>query len=310
MIKIGIIGADTPVSGEIIRILINHPEADLLTLYAPSLLGHSVASIHHGMIGETSIKFTNKVNPEELDLLIITSNYPVVNNIIERFSEYEDLKLISFSRNLLSSFDKEQIENGISEINRKALVRGAKIAFIPSPAVVPTMIALIPLANYLLLNSDVDIKVFLPKDQAIIIDIENDRKEIEQQLKKNQISFNGKVNLSVYENDNSERGEITEITIKNKLPIDELEKIYEGTYDDHNFTFISHDALKTQEVEGTQKTVISMEKPDAETLIINVISDSRMRGGAGDAIHVLNLFFGLHEKTGLTLKSSRFFSSI
>ncbi|MCH5227466.1 MAG: hypothetical protein J1F16_06615 [Muribaculaceae bacterium] len=306
MVKIGIIGAHTPIAGEIIRILIHHPETELVCLYSPANLGKNAASIHHGLIGEETLNFTDKLNLEDIDLLIITENTEINNKIVEAASEIEGLKIILTSKNTLNSDQLKYYEAGLSEINRKPLVRGVKEAYILSPTIVPALIALAPLATFLLLNSDIDIEVSAPEDILKELDLNKEITEVENQLKKRQTSFNGKISLKVTPLSSSDRGMNTQITMSNLLPVEEIEKIYEQIYDDHNFTYITKSEISPEEVEGTQKVVINISKPSAELLSLKVVSDARLRGGAGDVVHVMNLFFGLHEKTGLTLKASKY----
>lgn len=304
MVKVGIAGAETPISGEIIRLLINHPETDMVSLYSPNLYGRNVTSLHHGLIGESHINFTDKLILEDLDLLILANTSELNENLLSKLVENNNVKIILLGKNLIPGINHQEI--GLSEINRKALVRGAQIAYIPSPAIVSSLVALIPLSHFLLLTSDIDIEVTLPKDLYDSISIEKEEKEISEQLKKGQVSFQGKINLKINAVNPEERGVTTIIKLKNSLPLEELEKIYDETYDDHNFSFLSRSNIDVKEVEGTQKIIIFLDKPDNDNLIIKAVSDARLRGGAGDVVHVLNLFFGLHEKTGLYLKSSHF----
>lgn len=305
MVKIGILGADIPMAGELIRILINHPEVELTSLFAPSLLGRNISSVHHGLIGENPLYFTDKLNLDEIDFLAILQPNEIAQNIVDRMQDLENLKVVVL-QNDFPQINLEKFVTGLSEINRKALVRGANAAFILSPLEIPALISLVPLAHFLLLNSDISIEVSLPSD---LLKKYNEKEEafiIESQLKERQTSFNGKVSLKILEDLNTERSSKTKIILSCSLPIDEIEKIYEKIYDDHNFTFLTRNEITSSEVEGTQKAVITLNKPDSETLTIETIVDPRLRGGAGDIVHVMNLFFGLHEKTGLHLKPSKY----
>lgn len=303
MVKIGILGADTLIAGEIIRILINHPETVISNLYAPALTGRSVSSLHHGLIGESPLYFTDKINIEDLDLLFINESNELSEKIVAQLNNLPELKVVALSRDFIPGAG---VEDGLSEINRKSLVRGARVAYILPPAVVPALIALAPLANFLLLNSEIDINISLPQELSNTSNIASLKEIVTRILKERQSSFNCLINLTVNPEPNELRSSVTKIKIKNTLPLEEIEKIYEGIYDDHNFTFLSRSEITAVEVEGTQKTVIYLDKPENDVLEIKVVSDARMRGGAGDAVHVMNLFFGLHEKTGLRLKASRF----
>lgn len=306
MIKVGIIGADLPIVGEIIRILVNHPETEIVSLISPSHTGRAVSALHHGLIGETQLFFSDKIDTENIDFLIIANSYLLGKDYVDKVLQNENLKVV-FSNSGKSEIDYfENFEIGLSEINRKALVRGARAAYIPSTAIIPSFIALSPLAQFLLLNSDINIAVNMPHDIAILIDEVKESEKIKKYLQTKQTSFNGNVNLKVSGDHFTERGSTTTITLASNLALSEIEKIYQDIYDDHNFTFLINGEVKSKEVEGTQKVIMSLKKPDPETLIIEVVEDARLRGGAGDIVHVMNLFFGLHEKTGLHLKASSF----
>lgn len=306
MVKVGILDADKPLAGELIRILINHPETELVSLFAPSLIGRNVAAYHHGLVGETQLNFTDKINPEELDLIIIMESSEVGNKILSQLPELENLKVISLSRKPIDDLKIQDAEIGLSEINRKSLVRGARLAYIPSPLESPVLIALNPLANFLLLNSDIEIDVKLPEDLYQSYNSEIIEDNLSNQLRLSQASFSGNIKINVHPEKALQRGQITDIRLTNSLPVEELEKIYEQTYDDHNFSFLSSFEVGVEDIEATQKAIINIKKPETNVLEIKVVTDSRMRGGAGDIVHVLNLFFGLYEKTGLRLKTSAF----
>ena len=297
MIKIGIIGANTQIAGELLRILINHPEADIVSLLAPDLPGRSVSSVHHGFIGESPLLFSDKLNLENLDIIFILDNSPLVQNILRESEKYPDLKIISLTEQGISND-----EIGISEINRKALVRGAIKSFIPHPVVVTSLIALVPLARFMLLNSEINIEVTLPEDLAKNPDIKHFENLIADILIKNQASFKDKISIKLISDKNNSRGIATKILINSQLPLQEVENVYDQIYDDHNFTFHTNNKISNKEVEGTHKYVMQISKPTEEELMIQAFADARLRGGAGDAVHVMNLFFGLHEKTGLSFK--------
>lgn len=305
MVKIGIIDAASKVSGEIIRILINHPEVELVSLVSPENLGYNVSYIHHGLVGEQVLNFTDKFDPEEIDLLIGPAENINKINLPAQLAKNPELKVISLGKNAPVNQAEEEVRLGVSEANRKTLVRGSYFAYIPSNPVVTSLIGLSPLANFLLLNSDIEIKTTLPSDLAKSIDAEDVINELKHVLKIKQASFSKDINIDIVPSD-SERAALTEINLKNTLPISEIEKIYDQIYDDHNFSFLTAGNIDEKEVEGTQKVVFNIEKPESDSLKIKLFSDARMRGAAGDVVHVMNLFFGLHEKTGLNLKPSRY----
>lgn len=302
MIKTGIIGADTPFAGELLRILRSHPEVEIETLFAPSAAGRQVSSLHHGFIGESIVNFSATIDPAILDLIFISPGSDSLHLPEGLLLNYPDLKIIDAS----GIFDENSdFVYGLSEINRKSLVRGAKFAVLGTPATILSIIALFPLAKYLLLNGNISIEVAAPEDVVESLDTAKSSEQIRNILKNVQSSFEGVVSLTGYPN-KSQRVMRVRTSINCSLDIEEINKLYNDTYDDHNFSFIYHNEVEGKEVEGTQKTIIHLSKPEPGSLTVEIVGDCRLRGGAGDAVHVMNLLFALYEKIGLDLKPSRF----
>lgn len=307
MVKVAILGAHSLMAGEVLRILINHPETELTTLYSPENKGKNVSSVHHGFYGETQLIFTDKINPEETDLIIAANDSEDIKNLLDSMNPSESLKWITINKDLINEAS-ENVYPALSEYDRKMLVRKGHAAYTLSPLLVAPLIALAPLADYLLLNSDIKIEIKAPED---IIEKEKPEelvKELKEFLKQRQNSFNGDILFEFVSQKNWERGMEAIISFPNSLPLAEIEKIYEEKYDDHNFSFLAYGDSFINDVAGTQKVLISLNKNEPETLVLKTVSDARLRGGAGDIVHTLNLFFGLHEKTGLHLKPSAFFN--
>ena len=302
MIKIGIIGADSPQAGELLRILVNHPEVDIVSLYAPGMSGREISSCHHGFIGERVLTFTDTINPSKLDAVFIADDSDMGRRIVDRIEEWPELRIINLSPSRFDNWENSDMEYGLSEINRKPLVRGAKTAIIPSAAAGVSLIALYPLASNLLLDSDIDIEVSAPS-ALLSPDPKQIAAEILRQLKKYQTGFNGNVYVR-FSKGSSERGIRAKVSMKCPLSAMEVDRFFEAIYDDHNFTYMTMEEVSSKEVEGTQKCVVSFCKPGAGLIEINAVADAFMRGGAGDAVHMLNLLFALHEKVGLHLKAS------
>ncbi|MBD5357055.1 MAG: hypothetical protein HDR88_08650 [Bacteroides sp.] len=304
MIKVSIVGADSPQAGELLRILVNHPEVDIISLYSPGMAGREVSCCHHGFIGERTLSFTDKIDPVKLDAVFIANDSEMGRQIVERREEWENLRVINMAPSRFDHWENSDMEYGLSEINRKPLVRGAKAAIIPSAPAAVALISLYPLAANLLLSSDIDIEIIsppflkLPPKQKV-------EEEICRQIKKYQTGFEGKISIR-YSKGVSERGIRAKVSMKCPLSVMEVNKFFESIYDDHNFTFMTMEPISDKEVTGTQKCVVSFCKPGAGLIEIETVADGFLRGGAGDAVHMLNLLFALHEKVGLHLKSSVF----
>lgn len=309
MIKVGIIGGETQMAGELLRLLLLHPEVEIDAVQAPALMGRSVSSFHRGLAGETELRFTELLpfeKLEKLDVLFIASEEAYFPSRIP-----EELKVIvipssgkgSGSESLPRDLD---FVPGLSEMFRKPLVREARAARIMSSPVAVSLIPLFPLALHLMLNDSLSIKVRLPKYKKISVTREEMAAELEPLLKKVQLSFNNIKDIE-FEKSNLLRTISVEIEFDCSISQEEIERIYESIYDDHNFTFIMRSDPLATEVAGTQKCLLHINKPDDGKVRVKAIADSFLRGGAGDAIHAMNLLCGLYEKTGLTFPASMAF---
>lgn len=304
MIKVGIVGAERADAGELLRLLISHPEVEIKCLLSPAYAGRNVSARHHGFIGEDIPKFSDKIDPSALDVIFIADNSHAGREILARSQEWDKLRIIDMSPLRMENWEANGLEYGLSEMNRKSLVRGARLAVVPSATASAALIALYPLAAHLLLISDIDITVALPAEMERTVDCNASAKEIATMLSKAQTSFNGKVTVSVVPSD-FYRTMRVRCRMNCSLDISEIDNVYESVYDDHSFVFTSISDVDSKETEGTHKCIVSFRKQN-DMLELEAVADCHIRGGAGDALHVLNLFFALDEKVGLRLKPSCF----
>ena len=300
MIKVGILGAESSVAGELIRILLHHQDVELTTAYAPTLRGRALSSIHRGIIGDTDLRFTDTVDLSDLDVVFLTSPQKYISHT----ELPDDLRVIVIQEDdnfqVEPPFDTLEYVPGVSEMFRKPLVRGAKASRILPAATTLALIALFPLALHLLLNDQLRLKVCLPQFKADGFSGEDMTRELETLLHQVQLSFNRiqGVELEISE---TLRALSVEIELPCSVSEEEIERIYDSIYDDHNFTFMMRTDPSPAEVAGTHKCLLYISKPEENILRVKAVADSVLRGGAGDAIHAMNLLFGLFEKIGLSL---------
>ena len=321
MIKVGIVGADSPMAGELIRILVNHPDVDLVTAHAPSMRGRSVTSVHHGLTGECDLIFSDRIEPGKLDVIFIDTHSETAERLrlpsgtpdtvkgdeeTEKSNEETGPKIIDMSHAPSLDFENLDMIYGLPELNRKPIVHGARRAVVPRSVAGVSVISLLPMATHLLLNAPISIKVECPDDIGVQEKLERALSEIKIVLGKIQNSLMTEVTLERVPSTHSARALRVEIKTESGVHRDELERIYEETFSDHNFTFISGRPMPPEEVEGTDKCIVSLSEHENGVLTIETVADCRMRGGAGDAVHIMNLMFGLHEKTGLSLKAHKY----
>lgn len=305
MIKIGITGANKAMAGELLRLCQRHPDIEIVSAFAPGLAGRSIASIHHGFIGEEKIFLSSNFDATALDAVFLFEPLYSDSDWAKLMADCPSLRLIIFPEaSRIASGLRRTPVYGLSEMNRKQLVRGAREAVVPDSIASPVLVALYPLASHLLLNGDVEINLNAPADLLSSDSISNSEEEIKKVLSGVQTSFSGDISI-VASPSVSERGMELKIRFKTPVAVEEIMKIYDSIYDDHNFTFVvTNTPISSIETEGTNKIIINVAKPSSDTLELTVVADPRMRGGAGEALHILNLLFGLHEKTGLDLKTS------
>lgn len=306
MIRVGIAGADTAMAGELIRILINHPDVELESAFAPGKVGRKVSSVHHGLAGECDLEFSPDINPKNLDVIFIDAHSDVADRFRMNTDRWPDLRIIDMSHCPSLDFDALEMAYGLPETNRKQLVRGCRRAVVPRSVAAAAIIGLYPLARHLLLKGNITVDYACPPDIVTEEKMNMVRQEILYVLSKTQNSFSGDIHLRHLDEEISERGLKVVIEIPCTLDITEVFKLFDDCYDDHNFTFMVASSMPGYEVEGTQKTLVTLQKQKSDRLTVTVIADCRMRGGAGDAVHIMNLLFGLHERTGLYLKAHKF----
>lgn len=298
MIKAGITGAASREAGELIRILVSHPEVEIVSLVAPDQLGHDAVSVHHGLIGESLPCFTDRFDPSAVDVLFVCSDesFPLV----EAYGVVDSPSLRVIDLTGLSRGHAGYV-CGVSELFRKPMVRGAMKAYIPSAPAVVGMVSLFPLAANLVLNDSLKMEFWNPAG----IETSFSTEEINQTLCSVQQSFSG-ISGVRFNNSDCQRGIRLDAILETSIELRDIIGFYDRIYDDHNFTYLSARRLDLKEAEGTDKCLITLSKPKPGILRVEAVADARLRGGAGDAVHAMNLLFGLHERTGLVLKASAY----
>ena len=128
--------------------------------------------------------------------------------------------------------------------------------------------------------------------------------EIKQSLGQLQTSFSSAINF-IPVRGNFSRGIFSTLYLNCPVELNVIRELYENYYDDHNFTFVTDKAPDLKQVVNTNKCLLYLEKHEDKLLIVSVI-DNLLKGASGQAVHNMNLLFGLHEKTGLHLKPSAF----
>ena len=304
MIRTAILGAGTKEAGELIRILVNHPDTEVVCLADPLLAGRKAADIHHGLIGDTDMAFTAEADVDSADVIFLCADSDMARAIRRLPVLPDSPRIIDMCGGKLSGYEGEGFVPAVSELFRKPLVRGARRAMVIHPALSLATVALGPLASGMLLAGSLRLRLSMPEDILRAFDKESFAGDLELLLSGFQKSWCGSIETET-ESSSRERGMLLDAEMTTSVPVQEIAGIYESIYDDHNFSFLKPGEPLPEDAEGTQKVIIHPSQLQGG-IRIQAVADARLRGGAGDAVHAMNLLFALHEKTALSLKASSF----
>ena len=154
MIKIGIIGGAGYTAGELIRLLINHPEAEIVFINSGSNAGNRVTDVHEGLYGETDLRFTDRLPLDEIDCLFFCTAHGDTRKFMDSHNLPEGLKVIDLSMDYRLKAEGNDFVYGLPELNRRATCKAQHVA---NPGCFATCIqlGLLPLAKHLMLNDDI-----------------------------------------------------------------------------------------------------------------------------------------------------------
>jgi len=318
MIKIGIIGGAGYTAGELIRLLINHPDAEIVFVNSASNAGNKITDVHGGLYGETDLVFTGESPLEEIDVLFFCTAHGDTKKFMESNRIPEDLKIIDLSMDYRIESEEHNFVYGLPELNRKRIVR-AKYISNPGCFATGIQLALLPLAKNLMLNGEIHVNAitgstgagvkpaatthFSWRNNNMSVYKAFDHQhipEIKQSLSSLQNSFSSAVNFIPYRGD-FPRGIFSTVYLDCNVELSEIKRLYEEYYEDHSFTFVTDKNPDLKQVVNTNKCLLYLEKHGNKLLIISII-DNLLKGASGQAVHNMNLLFGLQEKVGLLLK--------
>lgn len=311
MIRAAITGGATSVAGEIMKLLINHPDVELQWVLEPAFEGALLSQIHKGLRGETYMRFSARPDMSTADVVFLCFEDPGESKaFIAKNPPMEKAKIIDLSGDYLdqSTFnDGDDWIFGLPELSRKPLVRGGLHASVPRALTSAVLLSLLPMAkNGLLTEGDIHVTAVVadpdaePGETLALIDLE-EADDIVRALRSLQPSFDIPMTFMVMCG-GWKRGISVSIHFKSSITEDKAETIYNEFYEDHGFTFISSDLPNLTEVVGTNKCIINLQKV-GDRLVINAVLDDMVKGAAAMAVHDMNLLFGLQERVGLMLKS-------
>ncbi len=322
-IQVGIVGGAGYTGGEMLRILLRHPNADIVFVHSRSNAGQPVHKVHGDLLGETDLHFSSELN-SNIDMLFLCVGHGEAKTFLESNKIDEKIKIIDLSQDFRlvksAAFAGRQFVYGLPELNKEQIQQARNIA---NPGCFATAIQLgvLPLAKAGLLK-DVHTTGITGSTgagqklqetshfswrvnnvQAYKSLSHQHMNEIMQSIQQLQAQP-ANVNFIPWRGDFA-RGIYVSSYTPSDLSLEAAYDLYSSYYKEHPFTHVSKEMIDLKQVVNTNKCLIHLEKVD-DKLVIHSAIDNLLKGASGQAVQNMNLIFGLAEQTGLQLKASSF----
>ena len=325
MIQVGIIGGAGYTAGELIRLLLNHPNASINFVYSTSSAGRFLSSVHQDLVGETELKFSDQIDPN-IDVLFLCLGHGNSKAFLENHSFSKQTKIIDLSHdfrlNAHSIFQEKNFLYGLPEFNKNQTTNANYIAN-PGCFATAIQLALLPLAAHNLIQNSVQINAVTgatgagTKPSATTHFTWRDNNfshykafehqhlgEIKESLHALQSDFSADLNF-IPNRGNFSRGIFATLYLEINEDLEHIKELYKAFYNNAAFTIISENEIHLKQVVNTNKCLLHLTKHNNKLLITSAI-DNLLKGASGQAIQNMNLMFGLEEKAGLQLKATYF----
>lgn len=321
-IKVGVIGGAGYTAGELLRILIHHPNVDIVFVNSSSNAGNSIADVHSGLLGETDLLFTSELPLKSIDVLYLCVAHGDSKVFVEGTELPSNIKIIDLSTDYRAKSPDHDFIYGLPELNKSEIINANRVAN-PGCFATAIQLAVFPLAAKGLLKDDIHINAITGSTGAGVKPSSTSHfswrnnnisiykafghqhlKEIGQSIKQLQSNFDFEVNF-IPVRGNFTRGIYVTTYTKCDLSLDEAKQLYKEFYKEAPFTIFTEKNPDLKQVVNTNKAIVYLEKHGNKLLIVSMI-DNLLKGASGQAVQNMNLMFGLDEKAGLGLKSVGF----
>lgn len=325
MINVGIIGGAGYTAGELIRLLLNHPKANLNFIYSTSNAGNKIYKVHQDLIGSTELEFSSTINPN-VDVLFLCLGHGNSKAFLETHAFSSTTKIIDLSNDFRLEKDRDfqgmHFVYGLPELQKEAV---KKANYIANPGCFATgiQLALLPLAAQQLLKSDVHINAVTGSTGAGTSLSETTHFSWRDNNFSHYKAFNhqhlGEINESIKglqkdatsdvflipNRGNFSRGIFATTYTDFDGSLEEAKNLYKAYYKEAPFTIVSDDNIHLKQVVNTNKCILHLEKHNNKLLITSIV-DNLLKGASGQAVQNMNLMFGFEETEGLMLKANYF----
>lgn len=338
MIKVGILGAAGYTGGELIRLLINHPEVEIVFANSESNAGNKVYDVHEGLLGDTEMEFSSEMPFDKVDVVFFCFGHGKSEAFLKEHSIPESVKIIDLAQDFRIKGNHDYVY-GLPEIHRAETVKCQHLA---NPGCFATCIqlGLLPLAKAGLLINDISVnavtgstgagqkpgatthfswrnnnfstyKLFTHQHLHEICQTLNELRpqntpRVIDTLNEGFETEGISVDFIPYRGDFARGIFCTEvITLDKPADATEIATLYKDFYKDAAFTHYSDKALDLKQVVNTNKALVHTDVFGKKVVVTSII-DNLLKGAVGQAVQNMNIMFGIDERTGLNLKASAF----
>ena len=324
MIKVGILGAAGYTGGELIRLLLHHPEAEIVFANSESNAGNLVSDVHEGLIGDTDLRFTDTLPFEDVDVVFFCFGHGKSEAFLKEHTIPERVKIIDLAQDFRIKRDLPYYHfiYGLPELNKEDIQKARHVAN-PGCFATAIQLGLLPAAKMGLLKEDVSVNAITGSTGAgqkpgatTHFSWRNNNlsiykpfthqhlAEIRQSLIQVQGSLDVDIDFIHYRGDFA-RGIFVSEVIRTKADAAEVIQGYQDFYKDAAFTHYVDKSLDLKQVVNTNKCLVHIDAFENKLLVTSVI-DNLLKGAVGQAVQNMNLMFGIDETAGLRLKASAF----
>ena len=319
--KVGILGAAGYTGGELIRLLLNHPEAEIVFANSESNAGNLVSDVHEGLVGDTDLRFTDAIPFDEVDVVFFCFGHGKSEAFLKEHTIPAHVKIIDLAQDFRIEGDHDYVY-GLPELNKTAIVNAQHVA---NPGCFATCIqlALLPAAKLGLLTEDVVVNAITGSTGAgqkpaatthfswrnnnlsIYKAFKHQHiAEIRQSLVQAQGNLDAAIDFIPYRGDFA-RGIFATSIIRTQAAGSDVIAAYKDFYKDAAFTHYCDNAIDLKQVVNTNKCLVHVDEFDGKLLVTSAI-DNLLKGAVGQAVQNMNIMFGIDECAGLKLKASAF----
>ena len=320
-IKIGILGAAGYTGGELIRVLLNHPQAEIVFANSESNAGNPVSDVHEGLVGETDLKFTDQMPFDQVDVVFFCFGHGKSEAFLKEHTIPANVKIIDLAQDFRIAGTHDYIY-GLPETHRDTISKAQHLAN-PGCFATAIQLAMLPALKAGIISGDIHVNGITGSTGAgqkpgatTHFSWRNDNcsvyktfthqhlLEINQTVQELAPGYDGRV-LFIPQRGCFARGIFVTAYAKCDKSLEEVQQIYADYYKDAPFTHLVLKSPDMKQVVGTNKALVYVEKYQDQLLMISCI-DNLLKGAVGQAVQNMNIMFGIDETAGLRLKASAF----